>query len=73
MGEKRCRSRERQGRHIRQLERTLGRKSLKIEIPENVVGERAAGAHSQARELRRFAKSLVTKSPRDCQLGSSFI
>ena len=25
---------------IRQLERTLGRKSLEIEIPKNVVGER---------------------------------
>src|SRR6266403_1735941 len=37
---------------IRQLERTLGRKSLEIEILKNVVGGVSCGAvHSQAREM----------------------
>jgi hypothetical protein len=38
LGEKRCRGRNREDRRIRQLERTLGRKSLEIEILKNVVG-----------------------------------
>ena len=39
-------------RRIRQLERTLGRKSLEIEILKNVVGGVSCGeVHSQAREL----------------------
>jgi hypothetical protein len=39
-GEKRCRAGETEkDQRIRQLERTLGRKSLEIEILKNVVGE----------------------------------
>jgi transposase len=38
-GEKRCRGGNREGSRLRQLERTLGRKSLEIEILKNVVGE----------------------------------
>ena len=38
-GEKRCRGGNRKDHRIRQLERTLGRKSLEIEILKNVVGE----------------------------------
>ncbi len=36
---------------IRQLERTLGRKSLEIEILKNVGGVSCGAVHSQAREL----------------------
>jgi transposase-like protein len=55
-------------RRIRQLERTLGRKSLEIEILKNVVGGVSCGVvHSQARDM---VAQGYTSPEKYCKLGT---